>query len=45
MLDKERNEALINREGLIHNEDSKVQIGVMKTDEMGEMARIVEDMG
>ena len=40
-LDAAKNEALIGAEGMIHSDRSDVSIGVMKNDEMGEIARTV----
>lgn len=41
VLDETKNEALINSEGYIQTDDSDVKILVLKTDELGEMYRIV----
>ena len=38
-LNKQRNDALVGHEGMIHDDHSDTPIGVMKTDEMGEIAR------
>lgn len=40
-IHEERNEALINSEGYIQTDDSETKIVVIKTDELGEMNRIV----
>ena len=40
-LDQERNDMLVGKEGMIHSDRSDVSIGVMKNDEMGEIARTV----
>ncbi len=44
VLDKRKNDELINSEGMIHDNTSGVSLGVMKTDEMSEIFRIVESM-
>ncbi len=42
-MDFDKNEALVGGQGLIHTSGSQVKIAVMRTDEMGEMNRIVHD--
>lgn len=42
-LDTERNDTLIGKEGMIHSDRSDVSIGVMRNDEMGEIARLVRE--
>ena len=42
LLDEERNNELIGKEGMIHSERGDVSVGVMKNDEMGEIARQVD---
>lgn len=44
VLDQERNDTLIGTEGMIHSDRGDVSIGVMKNDEMGEIARTVEEL-
>jgi acetate kinase len=43
-IDAERNDSLVGAEGFIHTEGSKVKVLVLKTDEMGEMEREVQDL-
>lgn len=43
VMDSQKNEDLINREGNIEADNSEVKIRVMRTDEMGEMAKVVEE--
>jgi len=43
-IDSEKNDALIGNEGFIHAEKSKVKIAVMKTDEMGEVEKMVKEI-
>jgi len=40
-IDSERNDVLVGNEGMIHSDRSDCSIGVMKNDEMGEIARVV----
>ena len=40
----DRNEALMNNEGYIHTDDSAVKLLVLKTDEMGEMYRLMQEL-
>ena len=40
-LDANANDILIGKEGLIHSHESSVEIAVMKTDEMGEIYKII----
>ncbi|MDA8596837.1 hypothetical protein N9L26_00690 [Candidatus Pacebacteria bacterium] len=40
-LDTDRNDALVGHSGMIHSDRSDVSIGVMESDEMGEIARVV----
>lgn len=41
VIDGERNDSLVGREGMIHSDRAEVPIGVMKSDEMREIARAV----
>ena len=41
-FDPDKNSVLIGQEGLIDSSDSQVKIAVLKTDELGEIARVVE---
>ncbi|MDC1205410.1 hypothetical protein N8083_01020 [Candidatus Pacebacteria bacterium] len=43
-LDSERNDILVGKEGMIHADWSEASIGVMKNDEMGEIAKAVEGL-
>lgn len=43
-LDTERNDTLVGKEGMIHSDRSDVSIGVMKNDEMGQIALEVEKL-
>lgn len=43
-LDEERNDTLVGKEGMIHSDRSEVSIGVMKNDEMGEIARAADTL-
>jgi len=43
-VDTEKNEALVGNEGFIHAKDSRVRIAVLKTDEMGEIERVVREL-
>ena len=43
-VDDIKNEETVGREGLIHKENGLVKISVMKTDEMGEIARIAAEI-
>lgn len=40
LLDEEKNDSLVSSEGMIHSDRGEVSVGVMKSDEMGEIARI-----
>lgn len=40
----QRNQDLIGREGFIHANGAQVQVAVMRTDEMGEIARVVQSV-
>ena len=42
-IDTEKNECVIGEEGFIHSKASKVKIAVMKTDEMGEIEREIQN--
>lgn len=44
LLDEERNESLIGKEGMIHSDRSDVSVAVMNNDEMGEIARQVSQL-
>lgn len=41
VLGSEQNDALVGKEGMIHSDRGAVSIAVMKNDEMGEIARVV----
>lgn len=43
-IDTERNDVLVGREGVISVAQSMVKVAVMRTDEMGEIARIAEQI-
>lgn len=42
LVDREKNEALVGKEGVISTIDSPVKVAIMRTDEMGEIARVTE---
>lgn len=44
-LDEERNEQCVARDGLIHAYQAPVKLAVMRTDEMGEIARVLAEPG
>ena len=43
-LDEDRNDLLVGKEGVISQQRSMIKVVVMKTDEMGEMARAASDV-
>lgn len=43
LLDSERNDTLVGREGMIHSDRGDVSVAVMRNDEMGEISRIVDE--
>lgn len=44
VLDSEKNDSLVGKEGMIHSDRGEVPIGVMRSDEMGEIARVVRKL-
>ena len=42
VIDQERNDSLVGNEGMIHSDRAEVPIGVMRSDEMGEIAHVAE---